>query len=50
MGLVSCRAHLAKAEGFVISHSELDPYQYSLLYLRVITSSPNGFSSEFTAK
>ena len=25
MGLVSCRAHLAKAEGFVISRSKLDP-------------------------
>ena len=59
MGLIHCRSHpppqrkkmSPKTEGFlVISRSKLDPYQYDLLYVRVINRSHNGFSSWVTAK
>ena len=39
-----------KTEGFVISHSKLDLYKADFLYVRVINSSHNGFSSCVTAK
>ena len=60
MGLIPCRAYSAaqrkhyvspKTEGFaVISRSKRDPYQDDLLYVRVINSSHNEFSSWVTAK
>ena len=59
MGLIFYSAHYAArikmfsltTEGFVvISQSKLDPYQDNLLYVRVINSSYNGFSSWITAK
>ena len=59
MGLIPCRAHpppqrtklSPRTVGFVvISRSKLDPYQYDLLYVRVINRSQNGFSSWVTAK
>ena len=55
MGLIPYSVHgvkrlSPKTEIFAVtSHSELDPYQDDSLYVRLINSSRNGFSSWFTA-